>query len=251
MSKIKKTVLVSGGFDPVHIGHLRMFEEAKKLGHKLIVILNNDNFLLQKKGFIFMKETERKEIIEGFSVVDEVFISIDEDLTVCESIEYLAKSQEVHIFANGGDRKNKNDIPEFSVCNSYGIEMHFDIGGGKIQSSSDLVKNEIKKPWGSYKTYEKKKDYLLKTITVEPGHSLSLQSHNFRSEFWVVAYGKALVTNDNKTHRLSKGESVTIPMKSKHRLENDSDDVLHLIELQFGSELSEEDIIRYEDNYGR
>ena len=140
MSKIKKTVLVSGGFDPVHIGHLRMFEEAKKLGHKLIVILNNDKFLLQKKGFIFMKETERKEIIEGFSVVDEVFISIDEDLTVCESIEYLAKSQEVHIFANGGDR-NSGEIPESKVCEKCDIQM-IDGLGDKIRSSSKIIKGK-------------------------------------------------------------------------------------------------------------
>ena len=249
--KKDKTILVSGGFDPVHIGHLRMFEEAKKLGTRLIVILNNDNFLMRKKGFIFMEGEERKEIIEGFSVVDEVFISIDEDLTVCKSIKHLSDREKINIFANGGDRRNVEDIPEFSVCEEQGIQMVFDIGGGKIQSSSNLVNNETDKPWGSYRTYEKKKNYLLKTITVDPGHSLSLQSHNNRSEFWVVAYGEALVSHDEKTCRLRKGEFVEIPVKSKHRLENDTNDVLHLVELQFGSDLREDDIIRYEDNYGR
>ena len=249
--KKNKTVLVSGGFDPVHIGHLRMFEEAKELGTRLIVILNNDNFLMQKKGFIFMKAEERKEIIEGFSVVDEVFISIDEDLTVCKSIEHLCSREKIHIFANGGDRRNEEDIPEFSVCAEGEIQMVFDIGGGKVQSSSALVKSEVSKPWGNYKTFEKNDNYLLKRITVDPGESLSLQSHKHRSEFWVVASGEAKVTCDKKSYILKTGESIKIPIDAKHRLENTSINKLHLVELQFGTILSEEDIIRYEDQYGR
>src|SRR3989344_8893138 len=104
-------VAVSGGFDPVHIGHVRLFREAKALGHYLVVILNNDNWLLKKKGFFFMPQDERKEIIESFVAVDEVVLTEHsqdpEDMSVCEAL----KKVKPHIFANGGDR-TKTNIPE-------------------------------------------------------------------------------------------------------------------------------------------
>lgn len=138
------TVVVSGGFDPVHKGHVRMFREAKALGDYLIVILNNDNWLISKKGFAFMREEERKEIIEAFRVVDEVVItnhlSNDPDPSVCADLYSIKSKLKVGdvIFANGGDRKSGN-IPEYDLCDSLGIKMVFDVGGEKIQSSSDLV----------------------------------------------------------------------------------------------------------------
>lgn len=244
-------VVISGGFDPVHIGHLRMMKEAKKLGDKLIVILNNDNFLMNKKGFAFMPQNERAEIIEGFDCVDEVFISIDQDSTVKESLKKLSENQKLNIFANGGDRKNEEDIPETKICKDLGIEMVFNVGGGKIQSSSELVKSEIEKPWGSYRTYEKSNGYLTKRISVNPKQRLSLQSHNHRAEFWIVTKGIAKVTCDDKDFILKKGEYIFIPLNSKHRLSNDENSLLEIVEIQFGEVLSEEDIIRYEDNYGR
>jgi len=134
-------VAVSGGFDPIHVGHVRMFNEAKKLGHKLIVIINNDNWLRKKKGFVFMPEHERKEVIEALGSVDAVFITEHapdtEDMSVCEALRKLRP----HIFANGGDRKLDN-IPEIPVCEEIGCQMIFNMGhGGKVQSSSWLVKN--------------------------------------------------------------------------------------------------------------
>ncbi|MFT4326973.1 MAG: adenylyltransferase/cytidyltransferase family protein [Candidatus Woesearchaeota archaeon] len=140
MTDNKKTVLVSGGFDPVHIGHVRMFKDAKKLGEHLIVLVNNDNWLELKKGFAFMPENERKEIIEAFNCVDEVHLTSHEkgtkDLSICKDLAILKPD----IFANGGDRKSDN-IPEYEVCENLGIQMIFNVGGGKIQSSSDLVEN--------------------------------------------------------------------------------------------------------------
>jgi D-beta-D-heptose 7-phosphate kinase/D-beta-D-heptose 1-phosphate adenosyltransferase len=135
----KKVVAVSGGFDPVHIGHVRMFEEAKKLGDELVVILNNDAWLALKKGYAFMPEHERKEVIEAFSAVDCVVLTFHEpgttDMSVCRELEHLRPD----IFANGGDRKEDN-IPEYAVCERLGIEMIFNIGhGGKVQSSSWLI----------------------------------------------------------------------------------------------------------------
>lgn len=138
--KSKKIVVaVSGGFDPVHIGHVRMFNEAKKLGHRLVVILNNDNWLKAKKGYAFMSQHERKEIIEAFESVDEVVITSHPedpaDMSVCDELINIKP----HIFANGGDRTNKN-VPEIPVCEEIGCQMIYNIGeGGKVQSSSWLV----------------------------------------------------------------------------------------------------------------
>lgn len=142
----EKWVAVSGGFDPVHIGHVRMFEEAKKLGNKLVVILNNDNWLCTKKGYAFMPEAERKEVIEGFRAVDKVVLTChmkgDPDRSVARELAKLKPA----IFANGGDRKNINDIPEGKVCKQHGIRMIFRTGkGGKVQSSSWLTANVEKR----------------------------------------------------------------------------------------------------------
>lgn len=132
-------VAVSGGFDPIHIGHVRMFHEAKKLGDKLIVILNNDNWLKKKKGYVFMSEKERKEILEAIGCIDKVVLtkhsSNPEDMSVCRELDELRP----HIFANGGDRVFKN-IPEVAICDAMGCKMVFSVGkGGKVQSSSWLL----------------------------------------------------------------------------------------------------------------
>lgn len=127
--------MVSGGFDPLHIGHLRMIKEAAKYG-KVIVVANSDAWLLRKKGYIFMPWTERKEIIEGYAEVDRVEAVDDSDGSVCEAIRRLRPTY----FANGGDRTNKN-TPEMAVCDELGITMLWEVGGGKIQSSSEMVAN--------------------------------------------------------------------------------------------------------------
>ena len=143
--KKKKVVMISGGFDPIHIGHVRYMQEAKKLGDYLVVVINNDNWLREKKGKEFMPEVERKEIIEAIYGVDRVVISMHskntKDMSVCEEI----KKVKPHIFANGGDRFADN-IPEFKLCNELGIQMVFNVGrGGKIRSSSDLLKEYSKR----------------------------------------------------------------------------------------------------------
>lgn len=131
----KRIVMVSGGFDPIHIGHLQMFEEAKKLGDKLVVVLNCDKWLIRKKGKNFMSQEERAGIIRGFSCVDDVFILESDRGDVGEAIEKIRPQ----VFANGGDRKAEIDIPEAEICKNLGVEMIFNVGGGKVQSSSWLL----------------------------------------------------------------------------------------------------------------
>lgn len=139
----KIIVAVSGGFDPIHIGHVRLMKEAKKLGDKLIVILNNDNWFSVKGKNVFMNEKDRKEIIESLTPVDEVYITKHEkgtkDISVCEALLKIKPD----IFANGGDRKPDWDpVPEVDVCERLGIKMIYNVGyGGKVRSSSDLLKD--------------------------------------------------------------------------------------------------------------
>ena len=136
----KIVVAVSGGYDPVHIGHIRSFKDAKALGDELVVIINNDNWLMKKKGFVFMPENERKEIIEAIKYVDRVVLTDHEpdtgDMSVCQALLQVRPD----IFANGGDRTHDN-IPEVPLCEKINCKMVFNVGqGGKVQSSSDLVK---------------------------------------------------------------------------------------------------------------
>lgn len=146
----KIVVAVSGGFDPLHIGHVRMFEKAKKMGDTLVVILNNDNWLKKKKGWAFMPEKQRKEVIEALRCVDKVVITSHpkdpKDMSVSKELRKIKPD----IFANGGDRKSEN-VPEVGVCKQIGCTMVYGIGhGGKIQSSSWLL--------GKYVEYVTKKN---------------------------------------------------------------------------------------------
>ncbi len=139
----KVVVAVSGGFDPIHIGHIRMFEEAKKLGDELVVILNNDHWLMKKKGVVFMQQKELVEVIKALRVVDRVILTKHDinprDMSVSRELRELKPD----VFANGGDRKLGN-IPEVAVCDAIGCRMVFNIGkGGKIQSSSWLLEDYL------------------------------------------------------------------------------------------------------------
>ncbi len=143
-SKKEVVVAVSGGFDPIHPGHIRMFKNAKSLGDKLVVIINNDNWLRKKKGYVFMDEKERKEVIEAIRYVDQVVLTKHkpnpDDMSVCDALKVLKPD----IFANGGDR-TKGNIPEVDVCKKIGTKMMFNTGeGGKIQSSSWLINKALK-----------------------------------------------------------------------------------------------------------
>ena len=134
-----KRVAVSGYFDPIHVGHLEYLKLAKELGDKLVVIVNNNHQCVLKKGKPFMDEADRVEIIKALEIVDEVFLSIDQDKSVCASLEEVKPN----IFANGGDR-HTSEVPEITVCKTNNIKI-VDGLGGKIRSSSDLTGLKEKK----------------------------------------------------------------------------------------------------------
>ena len=140
---MEKIVMVSGGFDPVHIGHIRMFQEAKQFGDRVVVGLNSDEWLTRKKGSPFMPYEERKEILEAIKYIDYVFSFKDTDDTARDFIRhvsqvYLTDSTTQLYFANGGDRTN-NTTPEMAYCKERGVKLLWGVGGGKIQSSSVLT----------------------------------------------------------------------------------------------------------------
>ena len=138
-TKKKIVVAVSGYFNPLHVGHLEMIEKSKKLGDYLVVIVNNDKQVKLKGSFPFMTQADRIKIVKALRDVDEVFLSIDNDKTVCKSLTKVKPD----IFANGGDRKSLNDVPEFDICQKLNIKM-VDGLGKKIRASSVLIANANK-----------------------------------------------------------------------------------------------------------
>ena len=140
MPKFRTCVTTSGGFDPMHVGHLRCLQASASLAHNntlpLVVIVNGDGFLNRKKGFAFMPEMERAEIIAGVAGVDAVVLWDDGTQFVTGALEILRPVY----FTKGGDRDSAENVPEFALCERIGCKVMFGVGGGKIQSSSDLVK---------------------------------------------------------------------------------------------------------------
>ena len=140
---MKTLVIASGYFNPIHIGHIKLIKTAKSLGDELLVLVNNDKQQILKKGKIIMEEDERLEIVKAIRYVDHVFLSVDEDPTVKASLAAIATKFADYkiIFANGGDRKDKKLVPEAPICEEFGIEMLFNVGGNeKANSSSDINK---------------------------------------------------------------------------------------------------------------
>ncbi len=140
-----KVSIVSGGFDPLHVGHIELFERARKLSDELWVILNTDEFLTNKKGKPFMPFDERKKILKSLQVVDVVIPCIDKDQTVCKTLKKLKKTTAITdtelFFCNGGDRTSGKNTPEHKLCEEIGIETVYGLGD-KIQSSSWLTNDE-------------------------------------------------------------------------------------------------------------
>jgi cytidyltransferase-like protein len=250
-------VLVTGGFDPVHSGHIEYFKAAKSLGDILVVGVNSDAWLQRKKGRAFMPWAERAAIIDNLKVVDFVYEFEDDDGS---SIDAILRVRSVYpdakiIFANGGDR-TKDNIPEMA-CQDNNLEFVFGVGGENKLNSSSWILEEWKAPktsrtWGYYRILHTcGPGTKLKELTVAPKTCLSMQRHEKRSEFWFVAQGEATVytldassTDHDLKCSLKVHQSTFIDNNEWHMLCNETDKPLKLIEIQYGENCIEEDIER-------
>lgn len=252
---MKKIVLITGGFDPVHSGHISYIQAAKKLGDILVIGVNSDAWLTRKKGRPFMPLRERAAILRGLQGVDFVIDFRDDDGTACHAIEMVRQSypQDHIIFANGGDRTQEN-IPEMRAKDAN-LEFVFGVGGEDKKNSSSWILNEWKapqtgRPWGYYRViHQDGHSVKVKELVVDPGMCLSMQRHEHRSEHWFVARGEASVytiNNDEIEHQghYREHEHLHIPSGQWHRLCNEGVQPLHIVEIQYGVRCEEEDIER-------
>jgi cytidyltransferase-like protein len=251
-----KIIIVSGGFDPIHSGHIAYFKSARSLGDKLVVALNSDSWLENKKGKFFMSFNERKAIIESMSCVDEVIDFDDDDkgsaINALEKVKTLYPNDNL-FFANGGDRTNSN-IPEMSVS---GIEFLFSVGGDdKKNSSSWILKNwqyyHEERLWGSFYNLFEEEQVKVKELIVHSGKGMSFQKHFKRHEIWMVSKGSCIVNyskddpDNKKSIQLNKFDHYLVPLGEWHQITNPFDETCHLIEIQYGEECVEDDIERTE-----
>lgn len=237
------SICVSGGFDPLHGGHLAMLRKAGARG-ALTVILNSDAWLLRKKGFVFLPWRQRADILADLRYVAEVAAVDDADGTVCEALKRLKPRW----FANGGDRRMDN-TPEAALCAELGIQMLWGEGGGKAESSSEIARRSwVTRPWGRYVTLDEGVGYKVKKVLVAPGQAISLQYHHHRSEYWYVTGPGGRVELDGDAFDVAMGgPPVVVGQGMLHRLANTGSDTLVVIELQSGDYLEEDDIIRVEE----
>jgi cytidyltransferase-like protein len=249
-------VVVSGGFDPIHSGHIKLIKQARQLGDMLIVGINSDEWLERKKGRAFMPWQERLNVVNNLKWVDEVYTFEDSDGTACHLLQQVRAHYPAAriIFANGGDRTDQN-IPEMQFLDPN-LKFVFGIGGFDKANSSSWILQEWKapktpRPWGYYRVlHEHGAKVKVKELTVEPGQRLSMQRHQDRAEHWFVAQGTATVyTIDRKTDAELLGEFHThqhihIEQGEWHQLCNLTDQSLRVIEIQYGDRCEEQDIER-------
>ena len=217
------SIMVSGGFDPLHVGHLRLLEFAAQIA-PLTVILNSDAWLIRKKGFYMMPFEERAEILAAFDFVYNVVPVDDADGTVCAALRQHRPSH----FGNGGDRGAGN-VPEVGVCNELGIKLVWGLGGEKRSASSMLARRaKVSRPWGHYEVLADGPFYRVKRLIINPETALSNQRHKLRDEF--------IFTRAGLQHRIPAGEW--------HRLENPmASTPMEMLEVQIGN-CQESDIER-------
>ncbi|MDA0939191.1 MAG: adenylyltransferase/cytidyltransferase family protein [Proteobacteria bacterium] len=255
-----KIIVVSGGFDPIHSGHLLYLNEAAALGDKLVVLLNSDTWLKRKKGTEFMNFNERKTILLNIKCVDEVYDFEDDELGSCinglEKVKQIYSKNQI-IFCNGGDRTNKN-IPELIV---EGIDFIFGVGGNFKKNSSSTILSNWKYPsetrvWGFFSELFQDNACKVKRLVVNPMSGMSFQRHFKRNEIWLITEGKCDVIfsdndpGDRKKITLNLYDYFFVPIGGWHQITNPYEEACKIIELQYGEQMIEEDIERidYYDN---
>ncbi len=246
--------VVSGGFDPIHSGHISYLKDAKSYGEILVVALNSDNWLINKKGQNFLSFKERRIILESLEFVDEVIDFDDDEKGSCiNALKVLKKrypSDEI-IFCNGGDRTDEN-IPEMDID---GISFQFRVGGeDKLNSSSIILKNwkylKEKRSWGTFYELFQDKNIKLKELIVAPKQGMSFQRHFHRNELWFVSSGSCEVNyrksqeDETQTIVLNKNDYFHIDVEDWHQITNPNEVECKIIEIQYGDKTEEDDIER-------
>ena len=255
---MKRIVLITGGFDPLHSGHIAYINAARELGDLLIVGVNSDEWLRRKKGQEFMPWEERATIIAALHKVDRVINFNDSDNSAKDAIRKVRAidpSAQI-IFANGGDRTKEN-IPEMDLLEEMlHLDFVFAVGGEDKKNSSSWILQEWKAPkterqWGYYRVLHEDGPHLkLKELTVDPGKKLSMQRHQYRNEHWFVTEGTAIVNtldedgNVKMRNFVMQNMQIYISRNEWHQLVNEKDTPLKVIEIQFGEKCIEEDIER-------
>lgn len=243
--------ICTGGFDPLHSGHIEYLNAASILCDILVVGVNSDKWLEHKKGKSFMPLKERMAIVSALRVVDKVIEVDDSDGSSRDAIHQVKTlyPSAVVKFLNGGDR-NAGNIPEMNED----VEFVFSVGGDNKANSSSWILQEWKapktvRPWGYYRVLHTEGTYIkVKELVVDPGQSLSSQRHKNRSEFWIVSKGKAAVGLgvDETVIHLTEQEELHIEAGHWHRLFNDTNEPVHIVEIQYGTLCDENDIQRRE-----
>jgi len=248
-----KIVLATGGFDPVHSGHISYLKAAKEMGDILIVGLNSDEWLERKKGNAFMPWNERLNIVNNLQMVDEVFTFMDDDDTAINFIKQVRAHYPTDrlLFANGGDRTTEN-VPEMVVDD---VEFVFGVGGEDKKNSSSWILEEWKSPktirsWGWYRVLDDKPGYKVKELIIAPGQSLSMQRHKHRAEHWHILKGECSFNTINVSSDIEElgtylsHQTVTINKNQWHQAGNITNEPCHILEVQYGELCEENDIER-------
>ena len=254
-----KVVLVTGGFDPLHSGHIEYFKAARELGDHLIVGLNSDAWLTRKKGRPFMPIEERAAIIKELACVDEVIAFDDSDDTACLAIGQVLSTKASSwklIFANGGDRTNTT-TPEYAAWGDHpDVKFVFGVGGEDKKNSSSWILKEWSQPtveraWGKYTVLDKGEGWQVKQLAFDAGKALSDQRHLNRSEHWHVVSGEVTCDlewmGDKQTVTVGPKNSLDIGVKVWHKPYNRGKEPTKVVETWFGDVLEETDIERREE----